>query len=238
MSINHKDQVRRAKADFVTKLTKWTKETMDNPNRAPRYREIEAGLMQRILDVHAAREKTTQKVYASDVNRFFIPHIREEVFMRLCQINTRDWYLETLFARLWSKSEYTNAKVQTMEMVDDWFNFPRFRAPVFPYSELSPGVRPRKVEPPKAAEPERPANDSWDDAWNDGDCKTSVKQTPVEEFAAMAKEFGVPFQRGDNLGAAYKKLALLLHPDKHQVEETGVWSARMQRLNALRELLE
>ena len=36
----------------------------------------------------------------------------------------------------------------------------------------------------------------------------------------------------------YKRIALLVHPDKHPSEETDTWAAKMKRLNALREALE
>ena len=96
--------------------------------------------MQRILDVHVCREKTTQNVYLSDVNRYFMTHIKEEVFMRLRQINTRDAYLRILFESLWSKKEFTNVKTETKALVGQWLKDPELRQK-FPYSLLKPDTR-------------------------------------------------------------------------------------------------
>lgn len=244
MSINHKAQLLGAKADFVKKLTAWINQTTENLDRQSNIRLVEAGLMQRILDVHACREKTTQNVYLFEVNRFFMPYMKETDFMKLRQISSRDTYLATLFNGLWSKKEFTKAKDETRELIKLWIDNPRYRK-TFPYSLLEPEVRdsrprverpkqqPPKQEPPKQDLPKDESKDAWDD-----DEDTTVKQTPAEEFAALAKEFGVPFQKGDNIIAAYKRLSLLMHPDKHPADEAVIWTARMQKLNALRETLE
>ena len=234
MSRNHKEQLQGAKADFVKKLTAWINQTTENLDKQSDSRLVEAGLMQRILDVHVCREKTTQNVYLSDVNRYFMTHIKEEVFMRLHQINTRDAYLRILFESLWSKKEFTKVKTETKALVGQWLKDPELRQK-FPYSLLKPDTR--SYSRPKE-EPERPKEEPkhTSDAWDDEDCH--VKQTPAEEFAALAKEFGVPFRTGDNIVAAYKRIALLVHPDKHPSEETDTWAAKMKRLNALREALE
>ena len=155
--------------------------------------------------------------------------------MKLRQINQRELYLQILFACLWNKSEFIRVKTETKEFVGRWFDYPENRRK-FPYSLLGPDVR-GDSRPKK--EPERPKEEPkkhLPDAWDDED--THVKQTPAGEFAALAKEFGVPFQAGDSIGAAYKRLALLMHPDKHVGEEADIWTARMQRLNILREILQ
>ena len=242
MSRNHKEQLQGAKADFVKKLTAWINQTTENLDKQSDSRLVEAGLMQRILDVHVCREKTTQNVYLPDVNRYFMPHIQEVVFNRLRQINTRDVYLRNLFESLWSKNDFIKVKAETKALVECWVDYPRYRQK-FPYSLLKPDAhsdsRP-KVEPERPkVEPERPKEEPKKhipDAWDDED--DHVKQTPAEEFTALAKEFGVPFRTGDNIVAAYKRIALLVHPDKHPSEETDTWAAKMKRLNALREALE
>ena len=75
MSINHKAQVLSAKADFVKKLTTWIKQTTENSFQQSPIRLIEAGLMQRILDVHTLRETTTQNANnIFEENRYFMPY--------------------------------------------------------------------------------------------------------------------------------------------------------------------
>jgi len=197
--------------------------------------------MQRILDVHAAREATTEHLYCSDFNRFLIPHIKESQFMKLRSISTRDVYVETLFGFFWSKSGLSKVKAETRALVQQWFDYPRYQT-TFPYSALGTyGMRDNsrpKVEPPKV-EPKQSIPDAWDDdAWNEPVKEQPKAQPPAEEFAALAKEFGVPFQKGGDVSAAYKKLALLMHPDKHPAEEADVWTAKMKKLNALREAIE
>ena len=229
MSVNHKAQLLSAKADFVRKLTTWINQTTENPSQQSIHRLVEAGLMQRILDVHNFREKTTQNVCVSDLNRFFMPQIKETHFMNLRQINRRDVYLGTLFDYLWTKKAFTRAKAETKELVGQWLNYPKYRR-TFPYSLLGPGMCGPKEEPERPKEePKQHIPDAWDDEDN---------VTPAEEFAALAREFGVSFRTGDNIGVAYKRLALLMHPDKHLVEEADIWTTRMKRLNALREILE
>ena len=234
MSANHKAQVQAAKADFVKKLTMWINATTKDLENQSEYRRVEAGLMQRILDVHAVREKTTQNVYVEAVNCYFIPHIKEEIFMRLRQINMRDTYVEILFNYLWKKKVLTQMKAETKEMIDIWFENPRYQKK-FPYSLFLTGMRgnsfqkeQRYEQPRYEKEPEQETPDSWDDEVE------PINLTPAEEFAALAKEFGVPFQQGDSIDAAYRKLALLMHPDKHPAEETDTWTVRMKSLNALR----
>lgn len=234
MSINHKAQLQGAKADFVKKLTTWISQT---PKHEPSKSLTEAALMQRILDVHIYHESTTENVYCIQFNRHLIPRIKETQFMKLRSISTREPYVETLFGFFWSKSGLSKVKAETRALVQQWFDYPQFQT-TFPYSALgTDGLfdtsRP-KVEPRKE-EPKRSIPDAWDDdAWNE----PVKEQPPAEEFAALAKEFGVAFQTGGDVGAAYKRLALLMHPDKHPADEVEVWTVKMQRLNTLREALE
>jgi hypothetical protein len=236
---NHKAQTQRAKADFVQKLTTWIRET---PKHEPSKSLTEAGLLQRILDVHVYNESTTENVYYTDFNRFLIPRIKEKQFMKLRPISARDEYVKTLFGFFWSPSGLSKVKTETRELVQQWLDYPKYQEK-FPYSVLGTrGMRDNSRQEPPKAEPKWGIPDSWDDddAWDD---EPKVKpppvmeKPPVEEFAALAKELGVPFQKGDNVGGAYKKLALLMHPDKHPTEEAEVWTAKMKRLNALRDEL-
>jgi len=240
MSKNHKAQLQNAKADFVTKLTTWISQT---PKHEPSKGLTEAGLMQRILDVHAYHEATTQNVHSPEINRYLMPRIKEWQFMKLRPISDRGVYVETLFGFFWKKNELNEIRAETRALVQQWLDYPKYQDK-FPYSVLgTAGMRDNsqpKKELPKE-EPKRTTRDAWDDdAWDDAPKvpPPPVKeQPPAQEFAAMAKEFGVPFQTGGDVGAAYKKLALLMHPDKHPGEEE-VWTAKMKRLNALREALE
>jgi hypothetical protein len=241
MSINHKAQVQRAKADFVKKLTTWISET---PKHEASKSLTEAALLQRILDIHAFREATTEHTNSPSINKDLIPRIYEDQFMKLFIISRRDKYVETLFGFFWSKKGLGGIKAQTRALVQLWLDFPKERT-TFPYTR---GLysNPHQGLPksgPKWDIPDAWDDDAWDDdAWDD-EPKPKVKPSPVkgpphaEEFAALAKELGVPFQKGDNVGAAYKKLALLMHPDKHPTEEAEVWTAKMKRLNALRDEL-
>jgi hypothetical protein len=238
---NHKAQTQRAKADFVQRLTTWIRET---PKHEPSYSLTEAGLLQRILDVHAYREATTERVNSPSINKGLITRMHEDHFWKLHPIKERTKYVETLFGFFWSKNGLKSIKADTRTLVQKWLDSPEERT-TFPYTRglFHNSRQGLPKSGPKWNIPDAQDDDSWDDdAWDD-EPKPKVKPSPVkgpshaEEFAALAKELGVPFQMGDNVGAAYKKLALLMHPDKHPTEEAEVWTAKMKRLNALRDEL-
>jgi hypothetical protein len=238
---NHKAQTQRAKADFVQRLTAWIRET---PKHEPSKSLTEAGLLQRILDVHAYREATTERVNSPSINKGLIPRMHEDQFWKLLPIKSRAMYVETLFKFFWNTKGLSEIRAKTRELVQKWLDSPKERT-TFPYTS---GMYYNPHQGLPKSGPKWDIPDAWDDdasdddAWDD-EPKPKVKPPPVkeppyaEEFAALAKELGVPFQKGDNIGGAYKKLALLMHPDKHPTEEAEVWTAKMKRLNALRDKL-
>ena len=239
MSAKHRAQLQKAKANFVAKLTKWIDTTSKDPSVSSMHDLVNAGLMRRILDAHVLREATTQKVDSPGyfLNRNLIGCIREHVFMRLCQIDNKETYMRILFEILWDKAVFKHVKDETKALIEQWYEFPDFRM-TFPYTSL--GAPEREVPRPAPREPERPKADPKPqssrhipDAWDDEEIHTP--QTPAEQFAALAREFGVP--QGARIGAAYKRLALLMHPDKHPAAESDRWTARMKGLNALRDAL-